>query len=110
MLQEFTGRPLRAFVVWEPVLLTDWTSPSTAALNRIPDSRTAQFWDRQRLISHSMGEHGRRSVVWDHIAVYPRGSIWMERPPDALYEGGPVVRVVGPTRAALDRAFEAGAP
>ena len=105
MLQDFAGKPVRVFVVWEPVLLTDWGSPSTATLNRIPDSRASQFWDKGRLISHSMGERDRRSVVWDRIAVYAAGAVWSERPPVALYEGAPVVRVTEPARAALARAL-----
>lgn len=97
---------MRVFVVWEPVLATDLTLPATAALRRIPDLRASQFWDRQRLISHSMGEHDRHSVVWDHIGIYPRGAIWTDRPPQPLYAGGPVVKVVEPARAALAQALE----
>jgi hypothetical protein len=100
-LQEFADKPLRAFVVWEPVLVTDWSSPSTAALARLSDPRTAQFWDKHRLVSHSMGEHDRHSVVWDYIAVYPAGAIWADSPPPALYHGNPVVRVIEHARAAI---------
>jgi hypothetical protein len=105
-LEEFPGQPVRAFVVWEPVLATDWAQPSTATLGRIPDPRAVQFWDKERLISHSMGEHDRRSVVWDYIAVYPAGAVWRERPPEALYHGGPVIRVREPARAALAKALQ----
>ena len=97
-------------MIWEPVLATDFALPATAALRRIPDPRASQFWDKQRLISHSMGEHDRRSVVWDHIAVYPRSVLWMDRPPKALYEGGTVVRVVDPARAALAQALQRYGP
>lgn len=97
---------MRAFVVWEPVLPTDWGSPSTATLARISDPRVSQFWDKGRLISRSMGEHNRRSVVWDYCAVYSAGAIWRERPPKALYDGGPVVKVTDPARAALARALQ----
>jgi hypothetical protein len=93
-------------VVWEPVLLTDWGAPSTATLSRISDGRAAQFWDKERLISHLMGEHNRSSVVWDYIAIYPSGAIWKERPPQALYGGGPVVRVIEAGRAALAQALQ----
>jgi hypothetical protein len=62
-----------------------------------------QFWDKERLISHSMGEHDRRSIVWDYIAVYPRGAVWEESPPTPLYSGGPVVRVIDEARSALSR-------
>lgn len=96
---------MRAYIVWEPVLPTDWMPPSTATLRRIPDSRAAQFWDKGRLISHSMGEHDRRSIVWDFIAVYGEGAIWNARPPKPIYRGGPVVRVVQPARTALAEAL-----
>lgn len=93
-------------MVWEPVLPTDWSSPSTSALRRISDPRASQYWDKGRLISRSMGEHDRRSVVWDHIAVYPSGVTWQDRPPQALYEGGPVVHVTEAARAAVSQALQ----
>jgi hypothetical protein len=104
-LREFSGKPLRAFVVWEPVLRTDWSSPSTAALARLSDSRTAQFWDRYRLVSHSMGEHDRQSVVWDYIAVYQVGAVWERSPPAAFYHGDPVVKVAEAARTAIAEAL-----
>ena len=104
-MQEFAGKPVRAFVVWEPVLPTDWSSPSTAALARLSDPRVTQFWDRHRLVSHSMGEHDRHSVVWDYIAVYPAGSIWEESPPPALYHGNPVVKEIYAAGAAISQAL-----
>jgi hypothetical protein len=107
-MEEFTGKRVKAFVIWEPVLPTDWSSPSTAALRRISDTRAAQFWDKGRLISHSMGEHDRGSLVWDYVAVYPAGPVWVDRPPQALYEGGPVVRVTEEVRAALTRVPQPG--
>jgi hypothetical protein len=97
---------VRAFVVWEPVLSTDWTRPSSATLRRISDPRASQFWDKQRLISHSMGEHDRKSIVWDYIAVYAPGALWAERPPEPLYHGRPVVKVAQPAGAAIAKAFE----
>ena len=96
---------MRVFVIWEPVLPTDWSAPSTAALGRVSDARATQFWDKGRLISHLMGEHDRHSVVWDYIAVYPPGAVWEDGPPEALYHGGPVVRVMGRVRSALQRAL-----
>jgi hypothetical protein len=35
IMQEFRGKPVCAFVVWEPVVSTDWSSPSTVALSRL---------------------------------------------------------------------------
>jgi len=97
---------MRAFVVWEPVLVTDWARPSTATLGRIPDLRAAQFWDRDRLISHSMGEHNRRSIVWDDISIYPPGPLWEDRPPKPLFRGRAVVDVEERARAALAQALQ----
>ena len=105
-MQEFAGKPVRAFVIWEPVLPTDWSSPSTAALRRISDTRAVQFWDKGRLISHAMGEHDRKGIVWDYIAVYPVDAAWEDRPPQPLYDGGPVVRVLNEARAALSQALK----
>jgi len=105
MMAELGAKPARIFVVWEPVLFTDWSLPSAATLGRIPDAQAAQFWDRERVISHLMGEHNRRSIVWDYIAVYPRGAVWKASPPEPLYSGGPVVRVIDEARSALSRAL-----
>ena len=88
------------------MLPTDWSAPSSAALQRISDARATQFWDHGRQISHLLGEHGRRSIVWDRIAIFPAGETWGAEPPEALYRGGPVVRVAGPAEAALNRAIE----
>jgi hypothetical protein len=107
LLDQVAGRRVRVWVIWEPVLMTDWGPPSTATLGRIHDPRAAQFWDRRRLISRSMGGRG---VVWDHIAVYPAGPVWEDRPPPALYAGGPVVRVISEARAALLEALQRAAP
>ena len=104
MLRDFAAHPVRTFVIWEPVIATDWTQPSTATIGRIPDPRAAQFWDKQRLISHAMGERDRKSIVWDYIAVYPRGVLWTDRPPEPVYHGRPVVDVAADASAAMARA------
>lgn len=105
MMAGLAANPVRIFVVWEPVLFTDWSSPSTATLGRISNTRATQFWDEDRLISHSMGEHDRRSIVWDYIAVYPRGAVWEASPPEPLYSAGPVIRAIDEARSALSRAL-----
>jgi hypothetical protein len=103
VLNKFPGKPVRAFVVWEPVLATDWGAPSTTALKRISDGRAAQYWDKDRLVSRSMGEHDRKSIVWDHIVVYAPGATWNQK--SALFSDGPVVKVLGPAREAITRAL-----
>jgi hypothetical protein len=106
ILKQFAGRPMHVFVVWEPVLVTDWAPPTTATMARIADPRVSQYWDKQRLVSHLLGEHGRHSIVWDFIAVYPAGPTWTTQPPPALFADGPVVRAADRARAAISEAFE----
>ena len=92
---------LRAFVIWEPVLATDLTAPSTITLRRLNDPRVAQYWDRNRVLSHVMGERDRSSVVWDYIAVYKPGQLWTDAPPQPEFQGRPVVYFIEGTRKAL---------
>lgn len=104
MLHDFAGKKVPAFVVWEPVLSSDWGSPSAETLGRIRDPGALQFWDKDRLISHSMGEHDRKSAVWDQIMVYGAGTTWeSSQPPEPVYQGRPVVKVMAEARAALAR-------
>ena len=94
-MQKETGKDIRVFVVWEPVLATDWRAPSTATLRRVSDLRARQYWDEGRLLSKAMGETGKKSIVWDQVLVYGRGVTWPEAaPPKAIVRVGPVVDVV----------------
>src|SRR5579872_1620996 len=107
MLHEFAGKPVRAFVIWEPVLFTDWRRPPSAAMVRVPDIRASQFWDPDRLISHQWGEHGRSSIVWDDVSVYAPGTLWQDAPPRPLFRGNTVIGVEDQARAALAQALAA---
>ena len=107
LLEGQTDPHLRVFVIWEPVLVTDVTAPSTITLRRIHDRRVAQYWDRHRVLSHAMGERGRSSVVWDYIAVYKPEQVWADAPPQPEFEGRPVVDSIDGTQEAL-RAIYAG--
>jgi hypothetical protein len=90
LLREINHKSVRVFVIWEPVLPTDFVAPSTAALARIPDMRAAQYWDRNRGLSHLLGEHNRSSVAWDYIAVYAPGTLWQDVPPKPVDSRKPV--------------------
>ena len=81
LLREINSGDVRVFVIWEPVLATDFTAPSTAALARIPYLRASQYWDRKRALSRLLGERDRSTVVWDYIAVYAPGPLWQDAPP-----------------------------
>jgi hypothetical protein len=109
LLQETNGRNVRVFVVWEPVLATDFTAPSTAALARIPDARASQYWDRKRVLSHLLGERDRSTVVWDHIAVYPPGALWQDTLPNPVYSNSPVRDVINGAKDAVKGLVASGA-
>jgi hypothetical protein len=105
LLEAQTDAHLRVFVIWEPVLATDLSAPSTITLRRIHDPRVKQYWDSSRVVSHAMGEHDRPSVVWDYIAVYRPQQIWTDAPPPPEFEGRPVVRFMEGARRALEAIY-----
>jgi hypothetical protein len=76
-------------------------------LKRISDARVAQYWDRERLLSHVMGEHDRDSIVWDYLGIYEPGTAWEAAPPKPVFEDRPVVQVRGEARTALERLLAA---
>jgi hypothetical protein len=108
MLQQMNSQEVRVFVVWEPVLPTDFTAPSTSALGRIPDLRAVQYWDRKRALSHLLGEHNRSTVVWDNIAVYAPGALWQDGPPKPVYSDHPVRDVIVGAQDATQRLLNSG--
>jgi len=103
LLREIKGQDVRVFVIWEPVLPTDFVAPSTAALARIPEARAAQYWDKKRALSHLLGEHNRSTVVWDYIAVYAPGTLWQDTLPKSVYSNGPVRDVIGGAKESVQR-------
>lgn len=101
--------------------MTDYAPPSDAALARIPDIRVAQFWDRRRLTSENalpvlrndaapvIGSQslvtGR--VVWDFVAIYPKGARWGSAFPAPVFKGAPVVDVMTEFKSKLRDTLEA---
>ncbi len=67
-------------MVWEPILVSDWSRPTRPVLSRISDRRVMQFWDK-----------GHEGVLWDLVAVYPRGVQWGGSQP--VFVDGPVAKV-----------------
>jgi hypothetical protein len=102
---------LRAFVVWEPILVTDWGPPNTAALGRMTGRNVTQFWDRPHALSAAIRAVGdervlgerrlKNPIVWDYVAVFPPGVRWMDRYPVPVYAGAPVLDVIGEVRPHL---------
>lgn len=94
------------FVVWEPILPTDWFRPSRFVQHRIPDSRAMQFWDQNHLVAKALRAHlpnsqldGRSKILWDVVAVYPKDAQWDSVP---VFFGGPVVHAAPEVAKKLD--------
>ena len=112
MLKAHPDAAVRVFVVWEPVLPTDWGTPSPSLTSFVADRRAVHYWDRDRRLSASLGGPGvveglarmprigfrMKDVVWDVALVYPPGARWGDRADLAL---APVVKFESDLAAAL---------
>ena len=104
LLEEHPATKVRVFAVWEPILLTDWSAPTTVALRRLSDHRVRQFWDKDHAVATAVARSRdpdtkpdcckRRGILWDFIAVYPAGAEWDQNLPPATVFNGPVVREI----------------
>lgn len=101
MLKSHPNRNIRVLAIWEPILPTDWSRPTNAALNRLSDPRVAQWWDKQHVVAGLLNaSHGTQDpgccrwngTLWDVIAVYPPGVRWDQTLPPPKLFAGPVVR------------------
>ena len=103
ILRQFPNPRLRVFVVWEPVLATDWAPPTSGTLSRISDPRASQFWDRGRLLSGKIGHDRFKSdeVVWDFVALFVPGAQWAGSFPEPKFADAPVVNATAGLRRAL---------
>jgi hypothetical protein len=93
---------MKVFVVWEPILVTDWMRPGARVVSRLMDSRVAQFWDPQHRVAKRLAQDARdpqpepecctrKGILWDLAAVYPPGALWTDSIPPAVLFDGPVV-------------------
>ena len=115
LLEEDPLRPLHVMVVWEPVLFTDVARPTTATLALVHDRRARQYWDGDRELSKDLvrallahperyrldRQVGADSVVWDAVALFPRGALWKDDVPVPSVYGAPVVDAIPDLRSAL---------
>ena len=82
------GAKAKVFVIWEPITFSDFNLPPDSALQRIPDIRAMQYYDRNHLVSNALrtqllarGVTGedyfvKANEVWDTVAVYAPGTRW----------------------------------
>lgn len=108
MLRQNPSPRIRVFAVWEPILPTDFTSPSTGTLERLSDPRVAQYWDKNHLFAEELArrlksdpDHPRPhccdedGIDWDEVAVYRQDAHWDAELPRAVFLDGPVVHALG---------------
>jgi hypothetical protein len=97
LLEQGRSLPIRVFVVWEPMLPTDWSRPSGIVQSRISDARVIQYWDNDHIVaaelSHQLSSQPscckRNDTLWDLAALYGKGAQWNNSTP--LFADGPVV-------------------
>jgi hypothetical protein len=87
--------------VWQP-MPTDVAAPTSRTLGRLSDSRVRQYWDPDRLLARRLGVDARapqpepdcctrNGILWDLMAIYPKGDPWTDRIPVASVFNGTVV-------------------
>jgi hypothetical protein len=112
ILQRNQNPGIRVLVVWEPILPTDWRSPTSATLARIADPRAEQFWDPHHLVSRELKNdlvadgvpvdgHTSGGSLWDLAILYPHGTPWTTALPTPSFFGGAVVTVASPLETKL---------
>ena len=108
MLKQNPNPHIRVFAVWEPILPTDYSSPSTGALARLSDPRVAQYWDKNHLFAEQLASRLKsdpghpqpaaataNGIQWDEVAVYRQDVNWDDQLPRAVFLDGPVVHALG---------------
>ena len=112
ILRRHPDQPTKVFVIWEPILPTDWSRPTTFAMKRIGDQRVQQYWDPDHHVARKLAADARSpqpvpdccersGILWDLAAVYPPGVSWNERLPPAVVFNGSVIDVAAQIESAL---------
>jgi hypothetical protein len=97
LLNQMHSLPIRVFVVWKPILPTDWSRPSGMVQSRISDSRVIQYWDVDHLVAAELRRQllsepsccQRKGILWDVAVLYAKQAQWRNSSP--LFADGPVV-------------------
>jgi hypothetical protein len=79
----------RLYLLWLPVLENDTWQTAEAVHNRLPtDTRMAQFWDRDLIVSQSYHRvlqltqrQRRHRIAWDLFLLYRADRVWTDGPP-----------------------------
>jgi hypothetical protein len=111
-MARYPDRKIRVLVVWEPILSTDWKSPSGSTLGRIPDTRARQLWDPKHLVAQQLSRAAKersqplpgcclnKENNWDEAILYASVSRWSDEPVP-MFWNGPVVKTIAELESAL---------
>lgn len=111
-MKRYADTPIAVFAVWEPMLPTDLSPPTSGTLGRLSDRRVRQYYDADHLLAKRLKADARppqpvqdcctrQGVLWDLIAVYPSPAQWTDRIPTATFFNGPVVDAIEGLEKAL---------
>jgi hypothetical protein len=111
-LKKNPDAPTVVFAVWEPMLATDLSAPTTRTLARLSDRRVRQYYDADHLLAKRMKADARapqpeqecctrKGILWDLMAIYTPGTEWTDKMPTAVFFNGPVVDVTDGLREML---------
>lgn len=112
MLSKNPDAKVKAFAVWEPILVTDWKKPGGGVVARISDVRAKQFWDPEHLTAKQLAKDARSpqpqaecctrdEILWDLVAVYGPDAVWGDKMPPAVLFNGPVVQLESEIEAVM---------
>jgi hypothetical protein len=90
VLRKYPAEDIRVFVIWEPVLPTDWSRPDASITSNVADNRALHYWDYTHRLSGMYGDavnaaklaasstisFRMKDVIWDAALVYPPGARW----------------------------------
>ena len=116
-MADHQDQKLRVLVVWEPILTTDWRSPTRSTLARLPDPRVRQFWDKNHVVSAALTAIAAghppqprpdccidKGFYWDEAILFPPGTRWNDSASSAFWNG-PVVKAA----PGVEKSLAAGA-
>ena len=86
----------------------------------IPDIRARLYWDPDHIVAKKLAADRRApqpeeeccersGILWDLVAVYPRGATWNDRMPVAVLFNGPVVDVKADIESSLTAPLKSAA-